>query len=180
MPCSELPRDRWDVDAYFDADPAAPGKVCTRWGGFLDDIAAFDAPFFGISPREAALMDPQQRLMMELSWEAFEDAGIPPTTLKDTRTGVFYGAMWMEYGGLPGATDDRIAQHTATGLDLSIVPARVSYTLGLLGPSLAINTACSSSLVAVHLARQSLLRGESRVALAGGGEPHRLRADAPS
>ncbi len=163
----EPPKDRWDLDEYYDADPATPGKVCTRWGGFLDDIATFDASFFGISPREAQLMDPQQRLMMELSWEAFEDAGIAPTVLKDTRTGVFYGAMWMDYGTLPGATADRIAQHTATGLDLSIVPARVSYTLGLLGPSLAVNTACSSSLVAIHLARQSLLRGESRVALAG-------------
>jgi acyl transferase domain-containing protein/acyl carrier protein/NAD(P)-dependent dehydrogenase (short-subunit alcohol dehydrogenase family) len=163
----EVPGDRWDLTALYDPDRTVPGKVATRWGGFLDDVAGFDAQFFGISPREAVEMDPQQRLMLELSWEALEDAGVPPTSLKDTRTGVFYGAMWGDYGTLPEARLDRVAQHTATGRDLSIIPARVSYTLGLLGPSLAVNTACSSSLVAVHLARQSLLRGESRLALAG-------------
>jgi acyl transferase domain-containing protein/acyl carrier protein/NADP-dependent 3-hydroxy acid dehydrogenase YdfG len=164
----EPPADRWSLDELFDADLGAPGKVATRWGGFLDDLTTFDAAFFGISPREARQMDPQQRLMLELSWEALEDSGIAPASLKDTRTGVFFGAMWMDYARLAEATVDRIVQHTATGQDLSIIPARVSYTLGLLGPSMAVNTACSSSLVAVHLARQSLLRGESRVALAGG------------
>ncbi|HEX3772799.1 MAG TPA: acyltransferase domain-containing protein, partial [Polyangiaceae bacterium] len=164
----ELPRSRWDLDALYDADRSVPGKIATRWGGFLDDIAGFDAPFFGVSPREAIEIDPQQRLMMELSWEALEDAGVPPPALKDTRAGVFYGAMWMDYARLPEATPDRYGLHTATGQDLSIVPARVSYTLGLLGPSIAVNTACSSSIVAVHLARQSLLRGESNLALAGG------------
>ncbi|MGH7435757.1 MAG: type I polyketide synthase, partial [Polyangiaceae bacterium] len=163
----ETPRDRWDVSKVYDPDRTVPGKVATRWGGFLDDVAGFDAQFFGVSPREAIEMDPQQRLMLELSWEALEDAGVPPTSLKDTRTGVFFGAMWGDYGTLPEARMDRAVQHTATGRDLSIIPARVSYTLGLLGPSMAINTACSSSLVAVHLARQSLLRGESRLALAG-------------
>ncbi len=164
----EVPKDRWDVDALFDPDLASPGKTSTRWAGLLDDVASFDAAFFGISPREATQVDPQQRLMLELSWEALEDAGVDATTLKGSRTGVFFGAMWMDYSRLPGATVDRIGLHTATGQDLSIIPARVSYTLGLVGPSIAVNTACSSSLVAVHLARQSLLRGESRLALAGG------------
>ena len=164
----EVPRERWDLDLLFDADKSVPGKMSTRYGGFLADVGSFDASFFGISPREAIDIDPQQRLMMELSWEALEDAGLPPPSLKDTRTGVFFGAMWMDYTRLAGATADRIGVHTATGQDLSIVPARVSYTLGLLGPSVAVNTACSSSLVALHLARHSLLRGESNLALAGG------------
>ncbi len=163
----EVPKDRWDTDALFDADRAAPGKMSTRWAGLLDDVASFDAAFFGIAPREATHIDPQQRLMLELSWEAIEDAGMPASALKGTATGVFFGAMWMDYGRVPGATADRIGPHTATGQDLSIIPARVSYTLGLTGPSIAVNTACSSSLVAVHLARQSLLRGESRLAIAG-------------
>ena len=164
----QVPPDRWNVDAFYDADVSAPGKMTTRWGGFLDDVASFDPGFFGISPREAAQIDPQQRLMLELSWESLEDAGLAPHSLKDTRTGVFFGAMWMDYSRVPGATAEGIGPYTATGQDLSIIPARVSYTLGLLGPSIAVNTACSSSLVAVHLARQSLLRGESRLALAGG------------
>ncbi len=164
----EVPADRWDIDALYDADLMTPGKMSTRWAGFLDEVATFDAAFFGISPREAAQIDPQQRLMLDHSSESHEDAGIAPHSLKDTRTGVFFGAMWMDYSRVPGATADTIVQHTATGQDLSIIPARVSYTLGLLGPSIAVNTACSSSLVAVHLARQSLLRGESRLALAGG------------
>ena len=165
---SEVPPARWDVAALFDPDLEAPGKMSTRWGGFLEDVAGFDAAFFGISPREAAQIDPQQRLMLELSWEALEDAGLIPAALQGTRTSVFFGAMWMDYSRLPGAAPELTVQHTATGQDLSIIAARVSYCLGLLGPSIAINTACSSSLVALHLARQSLLRGESRLALAGG------------
>ncbi|NMO18055.1 SDR family NAD(P)-dependent oxidoreductase [Pyxidicoccus fallax] len=165
---TEVPKERWDLETFFSDDPAAPGKLSTRWGGFLNSVDGFDAPFFSIAPREAVQMDPQQRLMMELSWEALEDAGIGPSSLKDTATGVFFGAMWTDYGRLVTHDEKRIAQHTAVGQDLSIVAARVSYSLGLTGPSLAVNTACSSSLVAVHLARQSLLSGESRVALAGG------------
>ncbi|WP_437515469.1 SDR family NAD(P)-dependent oxidoreductase [Sorangium sp. So ce1099] len=165
---TEVPADRWDIDALYAPDVAAPGKMSTRWGGFLSDVDRFEPGAFGISPREAAQMDPQQRLALELSWEALEDTGVVPASLRDTRTSVFFGAMWMDYSRVPGAVPAQIAQHTATGQDLSIVPARVSYTLGLLGPSVAVNTACSSSLVAVHLACQSLLRGESRVALAGG------------
>jgi acyl transferase domain-containing protein/acyl carrier protein len=164
----EPPANRWAVEMLFDTDVSAPGKVSTKHGGFLDDVAGFDASFFGISEREAVQVDPQQRLFLELAWEALEDAGVPPGALKGTRTGVFAGAMWMDYATLPGLSREQIAQHTATGRDLSIIPARVSYTLGLQGPSITVNTACSSSLVAVHLARQSILRGESRWALAGG------------
>ena len=164
----EVPPERWDVDAHFDADLAARGKMSTRWGGFLDDVGAFDPAFFGISAREAGQIDPQQRLMLELSWEALEDARVVPSRLKDTRTGVFFGAMWTDFGRLQGGSAEHVDLHTATGQDLSIIPARVSYSLGLLGPSIAVNTACSSSLVAIHLARQSLLTGESTLALAGG------------
>jgi acyl transferase domain-containing protein/NADPH:quinone reductase-like Zn-dependent oxidoreductase/NADP-dependent 3-hydroxy acid dehydrogenase YdfG/acyl carrier protein/surfactin synthase thioesterase subunit len=164
---SEVPPERWSIDALYDRDAAAPGKMSTRWGGFLAAVDQFDAAFFGISPREAARMDPQQRLMLELSWEALENARIAPKGLRGSPTGVFFGAMWMEYGRLLAAPTS-ISQHTATGLDLSIISGRVSYSLGLRGPSLTVNTACSSSLVAVHLAKQSLLDGESRVALAGG------------
>src|SRR6185436_3107802 len=137
---TEVPRERWDVETLYDADLAAPGKMSTRWGGFLDQVDRFDPQFFGISPREAIAMDPQQRLMLELSWEALEDAGAPPYGLRGSSIGVFFGAMWGDYTKLPGNQLDSIVQHTATGQDLSIVPARVSYTLGLQGPSIAVNT----------------------------------------
>ena len=165
---TEVPKDRWDAAALFDPDPNTPSKLTTRWGGFLEHIDRFDPQFFGISPREAVQMDPQQRLVLELAWEALEDAGIPPHGLKDSRTGVFMGAMWNDYAKVTAGETSHVTQHTATGQDLSIIPARVSYVLGLRGPSLAVNTACSSSIVAVHLARQSLLSGESTLALAGG------------
>ncbi|HVJ88276.1 MAG TPA: type I polyketide synthase, partial [Labilithrix sp.] len=165
---TEVPAGRWNLEDTYDSDPSVPGKMSTRWGGFLPDVETFDAAFFGISPREATQVDPQQRLALELSWEALEDAGIPAASLKDTRTGVFFGAMWMDYARLAAKSRDEIVQYTATGQDLSVIPARISYTLGLLGPSMLVNTACSSSLVAVHLACQSLLRGECRAALAGG------------
>jgi len=164
---TEVPASRWDVAALYDADPARPGRMSTRWGGFLGQVDGFDPDFFGISPKEAVRMDPQQRLMLELSWEALEDAGIAAGTLRESLTGVFFGAMWNDYARLPRALES-IAQHTATGQDLSLIPARVSYTLGLQGPSLAINTACSSSLVAIHLACQALRTGEATLALAGG------------
>jgi polyketide synthase 12/myxalamid-type polyketide synthase MxaF len=163
---TDVPRDRWDIDAFHDADPTTPGKMSTRRGAFIDGVDRFDAEFFGVSPREAAQMDPQQRILLEIAWEALEDAGVKPDALRGTSTGVFVGAMWSDYARL---TDERrVEQHTATGLDTSIIPARISYALGLEGPSLAVNTACSSSLVAVHLACQSLRSGESSLALAGG------------
>jgi acyl transferase domain-containing protein/surfactin synthase thioesterase subunit/D-arabinose 1-dehydrogenase-like Zn-dependent alcohol dehydrogenase/acyl carrier protein len=165
---TEVPKDRWDTAALYDPDPGVPGKMSTKWAGLLPEVDTFDPAFFGISPREAVQVDPQQRLALELAWEALEDSRIMPTSLRDSRSGVFLGAMWMDYMRLLGTSAESIAPHTATGQDLSIVAARISYTLGLGGPSLVVNTACSSALVAVHLACQSLLRGESRLCLAGG------------
>ena len=164
---TEVPTNRWNIDEFYDPDPIAPGKMNTRWGGFLEKIDQFDPEFFGISPREAALMDPQQRLMLKLTWEALEDAGLPAETLRGSRTGVFVGAMWGDYGFLERRSG-AIAQHTATGQDLSIIANRISYTFGFTGPSLTVNTACSSSLVAIHLACQSLRCSESTLAIAGG------------
>ncbi|MER6434102.1 type I polyketide synthase [Streptomyces sp900105245] len=165
----EVPPDRWDAESYFDRDPRAPGKMATRWGGFLDDITGFDAKFFGISPRESQDMDPQQRLMLEVSWEALEDAGQPPLALKNSQTGVFYGAIWNDYASNRQRGGVRcISPHTATGTHHSIIANRLSYFLGLRGPSMTVDTACSSSLVAVHLACQSLRAGESDMVLAGG------------
>ena len=163
----EVPPDRWPIDRLYDPDPGSPGRMSTRWGGFLDQVDKFDAAFFQISPREAAQMDPQQRLALELAWEAFEDAGWRPSRFVGRRAGVFLGAMWSDYARLLSDAEG-IAQHTATGQDTSIISARISYALGLEGPSLVVNTACSSALVAVHLACQSLKTGESEIAIAGG------------
>ena len=164
----EIPDSRWDAEALYHPDLDRPGKSATRRGGFLEQVDGFDAAFFGIAPREAAQMDPQQRLMLELSWEALEDAGIVPAALQGSATGVYFGAMWSDYQLLAADGLAAIGPHTATGRDLSIIAARVSYFLGLRGPSVVLNTACSSSLVAVHQACQSLRAGESRCALAGG------------
>jgi acyl transferase domain-containing protein/acyl carrier protein len=163
-----VPEDRWNADALFDADRTAPGKLNTRRGGFIAEVDRFDSAFFGISPREATHMDPQQRLILELAWEAFEDAAILPAQLMGSATGVFVGAMWSDYARRFDAQPRLIEQYSATGFDTSIIPARVAYALGLQGPALAVNTACSSSLVAVHLACQSLRTGESKLAIAGG------------
>ena len=165
----EVPADRWDVDAIFDPDPDAPGKISTRFGGFLRDVTRFDAEFFGITPREAASMDPQQRLMLEVAWEALEDAGQAPDSLAGSATGVFVGVCNADYF-------QRIVRRDATTLDAyvatggahSVAAGRLAYLLGLQGPNLAVDTACSSSLVAVHLACQSLRNRECRMALAGG------------
>jgi acyl transferase domain-containing protein/acyl carrier protein len=164
----QVPSDRWDAEAYYHPDPQAPGTINTRRGAFLDRVDLFDPLFFGISPREASEMDPQQRLMLELAWEALEDAGIPPRSLAGTRTGVFAGVIVRDYADLHRACGAPVNQYTGPGTSLSIVANRVSYALGLRGPSLAVDTACSSSLVAVHLACQSLRQGESTLALAGG------------
>ncbi len=166
---TEVPRNRWDADAIFDADTTAPGKVNTRWGGFIDQVDRFDPQFFGISPREAVQMDPQQRLTLELAWEALDDAGMPPPGLVESRTGVFVGALFTDYARLQDrAGPEAITTHTSTGSAACILANRVSYALGLEGPSLTLDTACSSSLVAVHLACQSLRSGETDAALAGG------------
>nr|WP_240468343.1 type I polyketide synthase [Streptomyces dangxiongensis] len=152
---TEFPTDRgWDVEAIYDPEPGAPGKSYVRHGGFLHDAAECDPAFFGISPKDAPGTDPQQRLLLEVAWEAFERAGIDPTTVKGTPTGVFVGLMHHDYIG-----------GTISG---SIVSGRIAYTLGLEGPAVTMDTACSSSLVALHSAIQSLRRGECSLALAGG------------
>jgi amino acid adenylation domain-containing protein/thioester reductase-like protein len=164
---SEVPPDRWDVEALHSTQPT-PGKVMTRWGGFIQDVDLFDPAFFGISPREAARMDPQQRLLLEVSWEALENALIPPSTLAGTRTGVFIGISSYDYSRLQFEDVERIDAYAGTGNAHSIAANRLSYFLDLRGPSMAVDTACSSSLVAVHLACQSLRTGESDLGLVGG------------
>jgi acyl transferase domain-containing protein/acyl carrier protein len=164
----EVPDDRgWDeILTGPGVDRAERARV--RRGGFLDRIDGFDPLFFGISPREAIAMDPQQRLMLELCWEALEDAGIPPSSLRGTRTGVFAGAIWSDYARLlfrDGAVG--LGQFTVTGYHHSIIANRISYAFGLMGPSLSLDSACSSALVVAHLACESLRRGESTAALVG-------------
>ncbi|MBL8100976.1 MAG: amino acid adenylation domain-containing protein, partial [Anaerolineales bacterium] len=164
---TEVPSDRWDVNAFHSTEPS-PGKVTTRFGGFLDNVGLFDPHFFGISPREAARMDPQQRLLLEVSWEALENAFILPQSLAGTRTGVFVGISSSDYSRLQFDDPERIDAYAGTGNAHSIAANRLSYVFDLRGPSMAVDTACSSSLVSVHLACQSLRSGESDLALAGG------------
>jgi acyl transferase domain-containing protein len=164
----EVPQDRWDVAGLYDPDPDAPGKMTSRYGGFLDDVAGFDPHFFGISPREAASMDPQQRLALEVAHEALEDAGIPPDRLAGSRTGVFIGICPNDYAQLQWADPTAMDIYSGTGTANNIVAGRISYLLDLRGPCMVVDTACSSSLVALHLACQSLRNRESDLALAGG------------
>lgn len=164
----EVPPDRWKADELYDADPAAPGKMVTRWGGFLDDVDHFDREFFGISPREASAIDPQQRLLLEVAWEALEDAGQVVTALAGTGTGVFIGISSYDYALLQAPRLEGIDAYWGTGVALSVAANRISYMLDLRGPSLAVDTACSSSLVALHTACQSLWSGQSQLAIAGG------------
>ncbi len=164
----EVPGERWDADAVFHQDLAAPGKMNSRWGGFLDEVALFDAGFFGIAPREADRMDPQQRLLLEVTWQALEDAGIPPSSLRESSVGVFVGISTSDYGRLQISDLGSVDALVGSGSASSIAANRISYLFGWRGPSLAIDTACSSSLVAVHLACQSLRCGESTMAVAGG------------
>ncbi len=167
---TEVPPERWDVDAYYDANPDAPGKMYTRRAGFLTDVDQFDAAFFGIAPREAVNMDPQQRLLLEVSWEALENAGLAPDRLAGSSTAVYVGISTSDYAQmqLKGSGLAGVNAYTGTGNAFSVAAGRVSYVFGLQGPNFPVDTACSSSLLAVHLACQSLRSGESTLALAAG------------
>ena len=165
---SEVPPDRWDVDAYYDPDPDAPAKMVTRWGGFIRDVDQFDPQFFGISPREASRMDPQQRLLLECSWEALERAGLAVGRLAGSRTGVFVGISQVDYTLIQFEDRTRLDAYAGTGNAFSIAANRISYLYDFRGPSVAMDTACSSSLVSTHTAVQSLRRRECNLALAAG------------
>ncbi|WP_106400873.1 hybrid non-ribosomal peptide synthetase/type I polyketide synthase [Actinocorallia populi] len=164
----EVPRDRWDLADWYDADPAAPGAMNSRRGAFLDDVAGFDRRFFGVPEDEASRMDPQQRLLLETAYAALEDAGIPAGSLAGSRTGVYTASMTDDYAWMQSADPAAVTGYTGVGTQRSILANRLSYQWDLRGPSLALDTACSSSLVAIHLACQSLRAGESDLAVAGG------------
>ena len=167
---TEIPRERWDVDALYDPLPGTLARMSTRWGGFLPGVDRFDPHFFGISPREAAAMDPQQRLLLEVTWEALENAGQPPDKLAGTRAGVFVGIGGFDYSNVILNYQDHlkvINAYLGTGNAHSIAANRISYLLDLRGPSVAIDTACSSSLVAIHMACDSLRSAQSDLAIAG-------------
>ncbi|NEO42201.1 MAG: acyltransferase domain-containing protein [Moorea sp. SIOASIH] len=160
--------DRWDIDSYYDPNPDTPGKMYIRHAALVSQVDRFDADFFGISPREANSLDPQQRFLLEVTWEALERAGINPHQLENTQTGVFLGIGQNDYFYLNINELNNISPHDGTGNGFCFAAGRLSYVLGLQGPSLAIDTACSASLVAVHQACQSLRQGESNLAIAGG------------
>lgn len=164
----EVPSDRWDIDRFYDPDPTTPGKMNTRQGGFLAQVDRFDAHFFGISPREAVSLDPQQRLLTEVTWEALENAGQPLDALAESQTGVFIGIYNSDYSWFQLQDPTRLDAYAGSGVSHSIAANRLSYLFNFHGPSLVVDTACSSSLVAVHLAVQSLRNKECHRAIAGG------------
>lgn len=167
----EVKNERWNSDLhYFKGKEKRRSKSKTKWGGFVDDITGFDAAFFGISPREADTLDPQQRMLLEVCWNAFEDAGLIQSAVTNVQTSVYIGGFTLDYmvQQLNGVDLNSIEPHTATGIMMTLLANRLSYVFGLQGPSLSIDTACSSSLVATHMACTSLLSGESDIALAGG------------
>ncbi|NUO79357.1 SDR family oxidoreductase, partial [candidate division KSB1 bacterium] len=167
---TEVPASRWDLQQYYDPDPEAPGKMYCRFGGFIEQAEAFDPQFFGIAPREAQTMDPQQLLLLEVAWEAFEHAGIAPDKLSGSRTGVFLGMSSFEHTLMQAQHGDAAQADSFSGTSggYSYAAGRLSYSFGLQGPCMTLDTACSSSLVAAHLACQSLRNGESNMALVAG------------
>ncbi|HSP80600.1 MAG TPA: type I polyketide synthase, partial [Myxococcaceae bacterium] len=165
---SEVPAERWSLADYYDPEGRAPGKMNTRWGGFIDEVSLFDAGFFGVAPREVVHVSPQQRLLLEVAWESLEDAAIAPARLAGQAVGVYVGVASFDYYERILEQPGLINGYTMTGNAYSVAANRLSYLLDLRGPSVAVDTACSSSLVALHLACQSLMLGESDVALAGG------------
>ncbi|MDA2890722.1 sulfolipid-1 biosynthesis phthioceranic/hydroxyphthioceranic acid synthase [Mycolicibacterium sp. BiH015] len=165
---TEVPRDRWDADEYYDPDAALPGRTASKWGAFLDDIAGFDAEFFGIDERAAAALDPQHRLLLETSWEAVEHAGLTPHALAESLTGVFVGLTHFDYQLVNAGSDAMAGPYGFEGNTFGMASGRIAYSLGLHGPALTLDTACSSGLTAVHMACRSLGGGESDLALAGG------------
>ncbi|NCS14069.1 MAG: SDR family NAD(P)-dependent oxidoreductase [Microcystis aeruginosa G13-12] len=164
---TEIPQDRWDQETWYDPNPDVPGKIYAPYGAFLEQIEEFDGEFFGIIPRESVAMDPQQRLLLETTWQALESAGQNPQKLRNSQTGVFIGCMTQDYAQL-SYSPQAINAYTGSGTSVSMAAGRLSYVLGLQGPSMTIDTACSSSLVAIHLAYNALLNGECDLALAGG------------
>lgn len=166
---SEIPPDRWDVDAWYDPDPDTPGRIATRWAGTLTDISRFDADLFSISPREARAMDPQQRLLLEQVWRAFEDAGLDPLGYDGDPVGVFVGMCNNDYlTRLMAEGAEAIDAYLSSGNAYSVAAGRISFTFGFQGPAFTVDTACSSSLVAIHQAVRSLRSGESSLAVAAG------------
>src|SRR6266851_4644633 len=165
---AQIPPSRWSLGRYYDPDPAVRGKSYSKWGAFLEHVEEFDAEFFKIPIREAIQIDPQQRILLEVVWEALQDSGLLDRRLDASNTGVFLGICNSDYSQMQFSEVDHIDAYTGTGNSLSVAAGRISYLLNLQGPSIAIDTACSSSLVAVHLACRSLKYGECDLAVAGG------------
>ena len=167
---TQTPADRWNLQKFYCAEQIKPSKTQSQWGGYVEDIDQFDPQLFGISPREAVDMDPQQRMLLEVTWRAFEDAGLPVEQVAGRAVSVFAGISSFDYavGGLSYQDRGVIGPYCNTGGSSSIAANRISYCFDLRGPSVAVDTACSSSLVAIHMACESILRGDAEMALAGG------------
>ncbi len=164
----EVPEDRWNLDRYFHENPSVPGRMYTKWGGFIENLKEFDAQFWGITPREALRMDPQQRWLLEVAWEAIEDSGTAPKSIRGKSIGAFMGVSTHDYSGIQGETVEDSDVHTNSGITQSIISNRISYLLNLTGPAVSVDTACSSSLVALSIACRSIWANECDAALVGG------------